>query len=181
MKSPLILLLISLAVMLIASPASAATYYVNKDGTEDFTEIQPALDAAASSDTIIVRDGTYTGAGNKNLDFHDKAITLRSENGPDNCTTDCENNGRGFYFHTGETAASMVDGFSVINGGNVDYGGGIYCTASSSTITNCSITDNTAGRYILRADGWSLGSQRHTQIKLTMDKFIKDRGSQKAI
>ena len=142
MKKKLMFLFIPMVVMLIASPSLAAIYYVNQDGTEDFTEIQPALGAATNGDTIIVRNGTYTGAGNKNLDFHNKAITLRSKNGPDNCVIDCENNGRGF--HITETAASMVDGFSVINGGNVTDGGGIYCANSSPTITNCTISANYA-------------------------------------
>ncbi len=46
-----------------------------------FTHLQPAINAAHPGDTIIVKDGTYTGTGNYDLDFGGDAITLRSENG----------------------------------------------------------------------------------------------------
>ncbi len=124
-------------------------YWVGDHPTDDFSTIREALEAnwVVDGDTIIVRDGTYTGADNKNLDFGGKAITLRSENGPSHCTIDCENNGRGFYFHSGETADSIVDGFSIINGQATgaspdDRGGAIYCENSSPTIRNCSIKNN---------------------------------------
>jgi len=60
-------------------------------------------------------------------------------------TIDCENHGRGFYFHTGEGADSVVDGFTITNGHAVwDYGGGIWCHSSSPTITGCTISGNSA-------------------------------------
>lgn len=144
-----ILPFVSLTLILsFAGLASAATYYVNQAGGEDFTNIQSALNSVAGGGlhTIIVRDGTYTGANNKDLDFGGKAITLRSDNGAPNCIIDCENSGRGFYFHSGETSAAIVDGFA-ITGGNTSPGGAIFCTnASSPTIANCIITGNSGGQ-----------------------------------
>lgn len=112
---------------------------------DDYTTIQAALDNCAD-DTIIVRDGTYTGAGNKNLDFGGRAITLRSENGAPYCIIDCEGDGRGFYFHSGETSASVVDGFTIQNASTEytgtfpdGWGAGIYCESSSPTIQSCMI------------------------------------------
>ena len=110
--------------------------------------IQHGIDAAVNGDTVIVADWTYTGERNKNLDFAGKAITVRSANGPQNCIIDCEANGRGFYFHSGEPAGAVVDGFTVTDGlprFNVlrGYGGaGIYCRNSSPTILNCILRDN---------------------------------------
>ncbi|MCK5640696.1 MAG: right-handed parallel beta-helix repeat-containing protein, partial [Gammaproteobacteria bacterium] len=92
-------------------------------------------------------DGTYTGLDNKNLDFGGLAITLKSENGPNTCIIDCENSGRGFYFHSGEDANSVLSGFTITRGkatGNPSMGGGIYCSGSSPTIENCIISDNSA-------------------------------------
>ena len=115
------------------------TYYV----PDDYPTIQAALDDLANCDTIIVRDDTYTGAGNTNLDFRGKAITLRSENGPENCIIDCEYASGGFVFWQGEPPDAVLDGFTIING-EASYGGGIYVANSSPTIRNCVIQSNSA-------------------------------------
>ncbi len=110
---------------------------------QDFEFIQAAVDAAITGDTVLVADGTYTGIGNKNIDFTGTAITVMSENGPDNCVIDCEDDGRGFYFHSGETQNSVVDGFTIENGSVAGDGGGIYCSyISSPIIRNSIITGN---------------------------------------
>lgn len=129
----------------VASATKAATLHV----PSDYDTIQAAIDDASDGDEIVVADGIYIGDGNKNLDFRGKAITVRSENGPDNCIIDCENSGRGFYFHSGENSASMVKGFTIRNGyvsgeWPQDSGGGISCISSSPTITDNIITNNSA-------------------------------------
>src|SRR5262245_3438747 len=47
-----------LIITLLASSAIAKTWYVGGSGA-DFTEIQPAIDAAQDGDVILVRPGTY--------------------------------------------------------------------------------------------------------------------------
>ena len=75
---------------------------------------------------VLVADGVYTGAGNRDLDFGGKAITLRSAAGdPSACIIDCEQQGRGFYFHSGETAPSVVQDLTIRNGTASEYGGGV--------------------------------------------------------
>lgn len=136
----------SLVIILIGvfSSADAAVIYVGP--AETYTDIQPALDAAIAGDEIIVRDGAYTGPANRELDFRGKAVALRSENGAENCVIDCQNLGRGFFFHSGEGLDSILDGFTITNGlisGSwPEYvGGGIRCENSSPTIINCAISN----------------------------------------
>ena len=133
-----------------ATVVHADTIHVCWDGSGDYLTIQEGIDAAGDGDEVVVCDGVYTGAGNKDLDFHGKAITVRSENGPEACIIDCEKDGRGLYFNSGETAASVIDGFTITNGSVHEdspdgwYGGGIYCYTSSPTIRDCVILGNWA-------------------------------------
>jgi len=42
-----------------------------------YPTIQSAINASSNGDTIVVLEGTYTGSGNRNIDFNGRAITLR--------------------------------------------------------------------------------------------------------
>jgi len=138
-----------------AETALAATRYVGAN--ETYTTIQSAIDASTNGDTIIVRDGTYTGAGNRNISFSGKGIHLKSQNGPEHSLIDAERSGRALVFTGGEQNNAIVEGFT-ISGGYVSgstwgtgSGGGIYISNSSSpTIRNNVITGNEAA-------GWGYG------------------------
>jgi len=121
--------------------AGASTIYVGP--SELHTTIQAGIVAAADGDTVVVRSGTYSGDGNKGLNFGGKAITVRSENGPEACIIDCEGMGVAFTFENNETSSSVVDGFTITRS---DTGGksAIYCYNSSPTITNCIIKGNSS-------------------------------------
>lgn len=55
--------------LLTAGAAGAATIHVNALGTGDHATIQAALNAAATGDVIQLAAGTYTGPGNRRLEF----------------------------------------------------------------------------------------------------------------
>ena len=105
--------------------------------------IQAGIDAAVSGDTVHVAAGTYTGDGNRDLDFGGKAITVRGVSGaPATCIIDCQDSGRAFYLHSGEGRAAIVDGFTITNGQlSENNGGGLSCVDSSPTIRNCVFQD----------------------------------------
>ncbi len=126
-----------------------------------FNTFQEGIDAAVGGDTVMVLDGTYSGVGNRDIDFLGKAITVRSMNGPGNCIIDCQGEGRGFYFHSNETVTSLVQGFTIRNGyakgtGLESNGGGILFNQSQPTIDRCRIIDCVASGYgggIFSSDG----------------------------
>jgi subtilisin family serine protease len=123
-----------------------------------YPTIQSAIIAAWNGDTISVADGTYTGFGNRDIEFYGKAITLKSENGPANCIIDCQGSNqdphRAFTFtNPAEGLDTVVDGFTIKNGYvNSDYykifppywGGAVYCGTAKPTIKNCIFRHNTA-------------------------------------
>ena len=132
---------------------TVATSGDGTDWTTAFKTISEGITAAGDYDLVFVADGTYTGAGNKGLDFAGKEIYLKGVDryGGGSPVIDCENSGRGFYFHTGETSDAVVDNFTIQNGrvsGSSNGGGGIRCyDSSSATIKNCIIQNNTSESY----------------------------------
>ena len=129
-------ILILISGLLIAFYAFAGIYRV----PSEYTNIQAAILAASSGDTVMIEDGIYAGIGNFDLDFAGDNIVLMSENGPENCKIDLQWSARAFYFYSGETSDAVVDGIYIMNGYS-DMGGGILIENSSPSIKNCIIAD----------------------------------------
>lgn len=122
----------------------------------EYSTIQAAINDCNNGDTVIISPGTYTGAGNCNIDFGGKAITVTSTNPQDPCVVattviDCQNvsGQRGFYFHSGESTSSVIDGLTITDGYVKDCGGAIYCYGGSPLIRNCLIKNCKAGAKAL--------------------------------
>lgn len=126
----------------------------------DFTKIQEAIDAAAHGDTVLVAPGTYI----ENISFIGKAIWVKSSDGAKMTVIDGKDpvdpNVRCVVtFDNHESADSVLDGFTLTNGGGNNaefswskrstrlwgyFGGGILCYESSPTLVNNIIIDNWA-------------------------------------
>jgi predicted outer membrane repeat protein len=140
--------LIAVAVILLVltcQSLEAETWHV----PSECPTIQAGIDSAASGDTVLLADETFTGDGNRDVDFLGKAITLSSQSGtPDLCVIECEGSWpdthRAFYFHSGEGASSILTSVT-ITGGYAAIGAGILCRGNSSpTISDCIISGNSA-------------------------------------
>lgn len=111
---------------------------------DDHWRIQDAIAAASDGDEVLVRAGSYYDS----LDFLGKAITVRSESGPEVTRIRATGyNDSVVKFRNGEGRDSILDGFEVREGtGNCDlffcYGGGVFCNETDPTIRNCIIADN---------------------------------------
>jgi len=119
-----------------------------------YPSIQAAIDAAVDDDTVIVSPGTYTGYGNRDIDFKGKAIIVRSidTNDPNVVAAtiiDCQQQGRGFYLNG--CVDATISGLTITNG-LADSGGGIYIQDSNVTLSNCRIAHNATKAGVIHLD-----------------------------
>jgi len=125
---------IVLLTCVLAGAACGGTITVDDDGPADYTSIQRAIDAAAQGDTIIVKSGTYR----EKIRFKGRAVLVTSKE-PETPSVVASTiiNGSSDYsvrFDFGERSGSILEGFTVT-------GGGVFCYASSPTISKCVIRD----------------------------------------
>jgi hypothetical protein len=157
---------IILLLLCFVSTAGARIITVDNDAPADFNNIQAAINAATTGDTVIVADGLYKGPGNRNINFNSKAIKVQSENGPENCIIDCENSGRGFYFANWEEQDSVMAGLTITRG-NASDGGGIFFRNSSPKIDSCIFVANSA-----TSSGGGMYSDKVSQPRLINCVFV---------
>ncbi len=136
----------SLALLVVCVASAPAAVITVGDGGQ-FSTIQPAIDAAGAGDTVLVTSGEYVIT--EPLTFRGKAITVRGESGHEATVIRMSENPTDatrksvVIFESGETAASVLEGFTVTGGtGYVNNGGGIYCLGASPTLASCRITKN---------------------------------------
>ncbi len=109
--------------------------------------IQEAIDSSSPGDIIELADGVFTGDGNRDLNFHGKAITVCSQSGdPTTCIIDCEGsdleNHRAFHFRNGEDSDSIIEGLTMRNGFHSRSGGIFVFWYSTPTIRDCRFISN---------------------------------------
>ena len=124
-----------LAIMALSSVSFADTLMV----PSEYGSIQAGIDAAVDGDIVSVEPGHYYEL----IDFKGKLITVSSLSGlPINTTLNgSATPGTVVTFETGETSASVLDGFTVKNG-EAFSGGGIRIIGASPIIRNCVIKNN---------------------------------------
>jgi len=106
------------AVCLTTGVANSKIISVRPDGKGHYPTIQAAINAAKPGDEVVLRQGLYTGDGNFNLNFHGKAITVRSRRpGNNTCMRrtiiDADGQGVIVRFINDEGPGTVFEGFTL--------------------------------------------------------------------
>ncbi len=166
-----------LALVTASFSAAAATLYVDLENQTPFppyaswgtaaTTIQDAVDASVAGDEIVVADGVYATGGRiegdppTNRVVLDKAVLVRSLNGPASTVIQGyqvpgTTNGDAAIRCVFMTNAALLSGFTLTGGATAtNYsagywtqpsGGGVWCASTQEVLTNCVLTSNSAFR-----------------------------------
>ncbi len=119
-------------------------YYVDANGTNPVAPysswdkaamtIQNVVDIAMAGATVVVTDGVYAPFGGN------KPLNIQSVNGPATTMVDGGGAQRCVYLAGGAT----LSGFMLTNGTTWDNGGGVFCEAATTVVSNCVFVGNSA-------------------------------------
>ncbi|MCB9516238.1 MAG: T9SS type A sorting domain-containing protein [Candidatus Latescibacteria bacterium] len=154
--------------LLIPAAASAATHRV----PSDYATIQAGIDACSEGDTVLVAPGTYTGAGNRDLNFHGVNLVLTSEAGPEVTVVDCELQSRALTLSSGETEGTLVEGFTIANG-RATWGGAILCSQVSVSFRDLVLVHNASDQHPYGGTGGAIRCDR-SAVALERVKFVEN-------
>lgn len=140
-----------------ATPAISQIHYVSPSGShiEPYdswataaTNIQDAISACVSGETVLVTNGVYTLSSGIIVT---NDITIQSVGGAKETVID----GGGVVRCLKLTGLCTVEGFTIQNGYTSNNGGGVYCADTNSVVSNCTIT----GCRALEGGGGMYGGQ----------------------
>jgi hypothetical protein len=173
MKTHTILVGIALANLVLNTPASGVSRYVDVNSANPTppytnwataaTNIQDAVDVAVAGDQVLVTNGVYQTGGRAiygtmtNRVAVDNPIAIRSVNGPAFTTIQGyqvpgTTNGDGAIRCVYLAFGASLSGFALSQGAtrsagdqvNEQDGGGVWCASASAVVSNCVITGNAA-------------------------------------
>lgn len=138
--------------LFIALPAGAGAGTIHVP--MDQATIQAGIDVAAAGDTVMLAAGTYSGPGNRNLDFGGVDLVLTSESGAAvtiiDGAFDTDGPANGFIFQGGETRDAVVQNITIRDcwaPADPTYGnsgGGMLIIGASPTLIGVRFQENGA-------------------------------------
>ncbi len=134
--------------LLAALPVLATTIHVPADEPT----IQAGIDAADPGDVVQVAAGVYTGAGNLDLDFSGKDISVIGS-GSESCIIELGDGHFGFRFENGESRDALLQGFRIQNGYMYVGCTGIRIDGASPTLKDLVLYDHRQSSMGNRAVG----------------------------
>ena len=127
--------------------AAQSVLVISPDGLGDYPTIQAGIDAAVPGDTLSLGIGTFSGPGNRDLDFGGKNLTLLGA-GADPAAVVLDAGGsmgdphRHLWFHSGEDSTSVIENVTLAGGYATDEGGAVRAdSVSSPTLRSLIIRD----------------------------------------
>jgi len=129
------------ALVVVSAPCVAPAVTINVPG--DVPDIQSGLNLADNGDTVLVAPGTYSGDGNRALDFGGVDISLIGTAGSDLTIIDLTYDDFGFIFQNGEPPSALLQGFTIMHADSMQGANAIdILNGASPTISDCRITGN---------------------------------------
>jgi hypothetical protein len=129
--------------VLLPAVGSAGVVYVDVGGGGDYDNIKEAVAAALEGDTVLVAEGTYSGAANTAIEPDGKNVVLVSESGALVTTIDGGGIEYVIRYNDSEDSTSVLSGFTIANGYR-NSGGGVSIYRSSPVIKDCIFLGNDA-------------------------------------
>lgn len=145
----------------LAATYGNATYSILPAGSGDFPTIQAGVNGAFTGDILSLGSGTFTGAGNRDVDLLDRNLVIRgAAMDATACILDLQaspsDEARGLFFHGGQDTTAVIEFLTIRNGyKNLTYvapdssaGGAIFARECGPMIRHCIIencTGNDAG------------------------------------
>jgi len=120
-------------ILCLSSPSVVAETLVVGPG--GFAEIQDAVDAAGTGDTILIMPGTY-GVPSDGVDFTWKNLHVTSSCGAESTIIDLWLADQGFLLDTSQDTSSVIEGLT-LDGTNAYSARGIRCENSSVQVRDC--------------------------------------------
>lgn len=160
----------------------AATYYM----PDNFANLQSAMFAMSAGDTLIIRDGTYTGASNQITSTAHPPVSsttwtsIKAEHDGEVFFGDPNSNVSMLYVESTGNSHWQFEGITWLGGGThlgaVSYVKFLRCGSGSNLVTGCPIPfSNNVSSYLLYEDCHAWGGGRYMFSSYLSDHNIYRR------